>query len=76
MITTEPNDVMRGIHDRMPLVIAPQDYAVWLDGGEALLEQPVKVELQAHPVSMAVNRAANDDPRLIEPVELDRGLFD
>jgi putative SOS response-associated peptidase YedK len=32
--------------------------------------------LKVHPVSMAVNTAANDSPRLIEPVELARGLFD
>ena len=76
LITTEPNEVMRNIHDRMPLIIAPPDYHAWLSGANEFLEKPVGISLKAHPVSMAVNRAANDSPALIEPVELDRGLFD
>ena len=34
------------------------------------------MRLKVHPVGMAVNQAANDSPRLLEPVELARGLFD
>ena len=49
----------------------------WLRGDEALLANPRRtIKMQAHPVGMAVNQAANDSPRLIEPVELARGLFD
>jgi putative SOS response-associated peptidase YedK len=76
LITTEPNAVMRKIHDRMPLIVAKDDYAAWLAGDERLLEETSQVEVAAHPVSMAVNQAANDSPKLIEPVQLDRGLFD
>lgn len=76
LITTEPNAVMRDIHDRMPLIVPKDRYGEWLSGGEALLTHPAEIELQARPVSMAVNTAANDSPRLIEPVELARGLFD
>ena len=76
LITTEPDAAVRNIHDRMPVLIAPQNYAAWLSGDESLLEQRARVALQAHPVGMAVNQAANDSPRLIEPVELARGLFD
>ena len=76
LITTEPNAVMRDIHDRMPLIVPKDRYGEWLSGGEALLTQPAEIELQPRPVSMAVNTAANDSPRLIEPVELARGLFD
>lgn len=76
LITTEPNEVIRKVHDRMPLIVPPDSYAAWLAGDEALLANPPRIELVAHPVSMAVNAAANDSPRLIEPVELARGLFD
>ena len=76
LITTEPNEVIRNVHDRMPLIVPRAGYAAWLAGDEALLEHPPQIELGAHPVSMAVNAAANDSPRLIEPVELARGLFD
>ena len=76
LITTEPNATLRNIHDRMPVIIAPGDYAAWLAGEEGLLHPAPDAALKAHPVSLAVNTAANDSPRLIEPVELARGLFD
>jgi len=76
LITTEPNATLHGIHDRMPVIIARNDYAAWLAGDDALLRAAPDDALAAHPVSMAVNTAANDSPRLIEPVELARGLFD
>ena len=76
LITTAPNDVVGKVHDRMPLLLPRENYAAWLDGDDAPLKEPVEVELQSRPVGMAVNQAANDSPRLIEPVELARGLFD
>jgi putative SOS response-associated peptidase YedK len=76
LITTEPNEVIRKVHDRMPLIVPPASYAAWLAGDQALLEQPPQIGVAAHPVSLAVNTAANDAPRLIEPVELAPGLFD
>ena len=76
LITTDPNGTLRGIHDRMPVIIAREDYAAWLAGDDDLLRPASDDTLAAHPVSMAVNTAANDSPRLIEPVELARGLFD
>ena len=76
LITTEPNATLRGIHDRMPVIIAPGDYAAWLAGDDRLLRAAPDDALVTHPVSMAVNTAANDAPLLIEPVALARGLFD
>jgi putative SOS response-associated peptidase YedK len=77
LITTEPNAVMRSIHERMPVIIAKEDYAAWLAGDEGLLRPAPDGALQAYPVSMAVNQAANDSPALIERVALrTRGLFD
>jgi putative SOS response-associated peptidase YedK len=76
LITTEPNATLRNVHDRMPVIIARGDYAAWLAGEDGLLRPARDNALKAHPVGMAVNRAANDSAKLIEPVELPRGLFD
>jgi putative SOS response-associated peptidase YedK len=76
LITTEPNATLRGIHDRMPLIIARDDYGAWLAGEQGLLRPAPDDALKVHPVGMAVNRAANDSAQLIQPVELPRGLFD
>jgi len=74
LITTDAEGAVRKVHDRMPLIVAKEDYAAWLSGEKNVLEK--KTELRSHPVSLAVNTAANDSPRLIEPVELAPGLFD
>jgi putative SOS response-associated peptidase YedK len=76
LITTEPNATLRNIHDRMPVIIARDDYARWLAGDDGLLRPAPDDALKVHPVGMAVNQAANDSPRLLQPVELPRGLFD
>jgi putative SOS response-associated peptidase YedK len=76
LITTEPNAVVRRVHDRMPLIVGRQSYAAWLAGDVSLLGAVPQVEMISHPVSTAVNQAANDSPRLIEPVELAPRLFD
>lgn len=76
LITTEPNAVVRKVHDRMPLIVGRESYAAWFAGDGSLLDSVPEVEMISRPVSVAVNQAANDSPRLIEPVELARGLFD
>jgi putative SOS response-associated peptidase YedK len=76
LITTEPNVVVGKVHDRMPLILPRESYAAWLAGDEQPLQHAPAVELESHPVGMAVNQAASDSPRLIAPIELDRGLFD
>ncbi len=76
LITTEPNATVRNIHDRMPVIIARDDYAPWLAGEDGLLRPAPDDALKVHPVGMAVNRAANDSAQLIQPVELPRTLFD
>jgi putative SOS response-associated peptidase YedK len=60
----------------MPLILAKDQYQKWLAGDEGLLATAPPVAMLAHPVSMAVNQAANDSPVLLERVELARGLFD
>ena len=76
LITTEPNATLRDIHDRMPVIIAREDYAAWFAGEDGLLRPAPDDTLEARPVSMAVNQAANDSSKLLEPVELPRTLFD
>ncbi|HEX6157143.1 MAG TPA: SOS response-associated peptidase [Burkholderiales bacterium] len=76
LITTQPNATLRNIHDRMPVIIAPQNYPDWFAGADDLLGPAPDDALRAHPVGMAVNQAANDSPKLLEPVELPRPLFD
>jgi putative SOS response-associated peptidase YedK len=74
LLTTGPNALMQGIHDRMPVILAPADYGLWLDpgvtDGEALrhLLVPCAPEgMQATPVSTAVNSPRNQGAALIEP---------
>ena len=74
IITTAPNALMAGIHNRMPVILAPADYAAWLTPGElpavealAMLRSYPAAAMQARPVSTAVNSPAHDDPALLQP---------
>jgi putative SOS response-associated peptidase YedK len=75
IITTAANSTLAGIYHRMPAIVPPEALALWLDCTQvdpitaaALLRPAPEDLLAAHEVSPAVNRAANDDPKLIEPV--------
>ena len=75
LITTAPNEVMRKIHDRMPVIVPVEEYAAWLDPGNAdvtrlkefIRSYPAN-KMRAHPVSARVNTPKNDDAELIAPV--------
>ena len=70
IIVSSANDWMRTYHDRMPVMLAPEDYEGWLTGalGAELFERP-RPALQEWPVSKRVNRVGNDDdPVLVEPI--------
>jgi len=67
LITTEANGNMRRVHDRMPVIVAPEDYRKWLAGGEGLLRPCPENAIEIRRVSRAVNRARNDLPGLIAP---------
>lgn len=77
VITTEANAAVRSIHDRMPVIIAPEHYAGWLHGEEGLLRPPPHNAIRCHPVSAAVNRASSESPALIAPLdsEAQKSLF-
>jgi putative SOS response-associated peptidase YedK len=75
LITTAPNVLMEPIHDRMPVIVAPEDYAAWLDPaaqevGELMrfvTAYPVE-RMEGWPVSPRVNQPENDEPALLERV--------
>jgi putative SOS response-associated peptidase YedK len=76
ILTTEPNDVTRPVHDRMPVILSPDGYAPWLDptGADAvalrrLLAPFPAGAMAARPVSRAVNNARFDDPACLGPEE-------
>ena len=81
LITTAPNELMAPIHDRMPVIVKPQDYAEWLDSGNQdarrLIQTYPAERMAARPVSMRVNQPENDDPTLIEETRgpLQHGLL-
>lgn len=74
IITTEPNELMAGLHNRMPVILDPADYAEWLDPAprapgslQALLKPFPAERMSAYPVSTLVNAPANDRPELVVP---------
>ena len=72
MIITEPNKFVAEVHDRMPVLLRPDQFDAWLDGsaGKEILVPAAEDMLNKVPVSQRVNssRAPNDDPTLVEPV--------
>jgi putative SOS response-associated peptidase YedK len=76
IVTTEANDVLAPIHDRMPVVLEERDWDTWLnptaDDAESLTKLLVPASndlLGVYHVSSAVNSADNDGPELVERVE-------
>jgi putative SOS response-associated peptidase YedK len=73
ILTTEANPLVAEIHDRMPVIVAPDAYDVWLDPEAekdelyGLLAPYPEDEMEAYPVSRYVNSPSNNDPRCIEP---------
>jgi putative SOS response-associated peptidase YedK len=75
IVTTNANRTLGAIHGRMPVILAPDAFDLWLNCAEvdattaAALIQPAPEDLlELYPVSPAVNRTANDNPQLVEPV--------
>jgi putative SOS response-associated peptidase YedK len=72
IVTTEANALLAPIHDRMPLIVAPEHYARWLDPANAEVADliaPYSSEAMAYyPVSTRVNSVRHDDASLIAPV--------
>ena len=75
IVTREAQPPLDTIHDRMPVVLEPSEFAAWLDpdmtdlhAAKALISRPNR-DLRAHRVSRAVGSIRNNTPANIEPVE-------
>ncbi len=74
ILTTGPNEVMKPIHNRMPVILDPSDYAWWLSTGDPAkppveLLRPFPAEkMRAWPVSNRVGYVRNNDPELISRI--------
>jgi putative SOS response-associated peptidase YedK len=84
ILTTEANEFVRPIHDRMPVIVRASDYGAWLGpatGREDLLRlknicRPYPAHLlTGHPVGRMVNSPRHDDPQCVQPVMAEEGLF-
>jgi putative SOS response-associated peptidase YedK len=77
ILTTTPNAVISAVHDRMPVILDPDSYDLWLDPGmrnvaaASELLRPFDARLmRCYPVSTRINHVANDDAECSKPVEL------
>ena len=73
IITTDANELVAEIHDRMPLILASGDYTRWLsdEPNPRDLMRPFPAEpMRMWPISIRVNKPENDDPSIVEPIEL------
>jgi putative SOS response-associated peptidase YedK len=75
IITTEPNELMRPIHNRMPVILSRLDLQEWLDPTprfpvdlKSLLVPYPADEMEAYPISTLVNSPGNDRPEILEKV--------
>jgi putative SOS response-associated peptidase YedK len=73
IITTEANEILKPIHDRMPVIVKPNDYERWLNtqetktgNFESILAPYPAEEMTSHAVSRVVNSPTEDSPTLIE----------
>jgi putative SOS response-associated peptidase YedK len=77
ILTTTANAVTSAVHDRMPVILDPDSYDLWLDPGmrdvsvaSELLNPYDAPLMRCYPVSTRINHVANDDPECSRPVAL------
>ena len=88
IITGPANELVRPIHDRMPVILHPEDFKRWIDPAEReaadllpILSPYSSAEMQAYPVGTKVNSPSIDTPECVERVDTsppprEPGLFD
>jgi putative SOS response-associated peptidase YedK len=76
ILTTTADGPVARLHDRMPVILEPEDFTLWLDPEERrvdrlreLLQPTAPGVLDMYPVSSFVNKAGNEGERCVEPVE-------
>jgi len=75
ILTTDANDVVGEIHDRMPVMLEPKEEATWLNGAgvdelQAVCDPYPAEEMHAYPVSKRVNNPQNDSPELLKEIDI------
>lgn len=80
IVTTAANDLLKPMHERMPVILSPVDYDIWLDPNtikreplEFLFESYPAHEMKVDPVSTYVSNARNEGPDCLRPA--DKTLF-
>jgi putative SOS response-associated peptidase YedK len=75
VVTTTANELVRPLHDRMPVILRPEDYGAWLDGDtdadelQGLLRAYPAEEMESWRVGPRVNSAKVDEPGLADPLQ-------
>jgi len=76
ILTGAPNQLAATVHDRMPVILPPDNYDLWLDPGfkdvkeiSAMLKPYDAALMKAYAVSTRVNTVKNDDPQCAEPLD-------
>lgn len=77
ILTTKPNSLVADVHDRMPVILRPEDYDLWLDPGvtapgrvTGCLQPFDAMLMKKYPVSSRVNSPENDDPACAQEIPL------
>jgi putative SOS response-associated peptidase YedK len=77
ILTTEANEVLRPVHDRMPVILHTEDYELWLADDarkmglmKELLRPYPSSEMVSYPVSTLVNNTHNLGVNLLKPIQL------
>jgi len=83
IITTVPNAIVEPIHQRMPVILHPRDYSLWLDPSMcdfqhvlALRQPHPPEEMEAFPVSPMVNNPLNGNTRCLQRYWCEQTLVD
>ncbi|MBI3006410.1 MAG: SOS response-associated peptidase [Ignavibacteriales bacterium] len=82
IITTEPNELMKPIHNRMPVILNEEDFSEWLDRGnkstgdlkKLLVPYPAE-KMKAYPVAKLVSSSRNDGPECLKPITTEESFF-
>ena len=81
ILTTEANEALRPLHNRMPVIVDPERFDLWLDPDtipwelEPILSPHAEEDVHFYPVTTRVNYVANDDPLCMEPMQTQTELF-
>jgi len=75
ILVTDANEAIIPIHDRMPVILSPENYEAWLDPGtqepeilKPLLRPCLEDKITLYPVSRRVSNPRNDDPECVAPL--------